>query len=173
MGNTVTELNILGVYISLDLKTREELKYKEIFSKIKRLLDWWKQRDLTIMGKVHVLKTYALSKLNFVSSSLVVPKWVIAEIKKICFEFIWNGKDRIKRMICYQDYSDGGLRMTDFELFVRTQRVMWLKRLLCGEMKVGWKLYFYYSFRKVGGRLIFLCNYDVKFLTLKIPMFYS
>ena len=127
MGNAVTELRILGVHFSLDLKTMEELNYKEILSKIKRLLNWWKQRDLTIMGKVHLLKTYALSKLNYVSSSLVVPKWVIAEIeKKNCFEFIWNGKDRIKRVICYQDYRDGGLRMTDFELFVKTQRVTWI-----------------------------------------------
>ena len=74
MGNLVTEIKILGVYFSLDVKIREELNYKEILSKIKRLLGWWKQRDLTVMGKVHLVKTYALSKLNYVSSSLVLPK---------------------------------------------------------------------------------------------------
>ena len=58
MGNIVTEIKILGVYFSLDIKTREEFNYKEILSKIKRLLGWWKQRDLTVMGKVHLLKTY-------------------------------------------------------------------------------------------------------------------
>ena len=137
MGNKVTEIKILGVYFALDINTREELNYKEILSKIKRLLGWWKQRDLTVMGKVHLLKTYALSKLNYVSSSFVVPKWVVAEINKICFEFIWNGKDRIKRVICYQDYGDGGLRMIDFELFVKTQRIMWFKRLLYGENRMG------------------------------------
>ena len=46
MGNTVTELRILGVYFSLDLITMEELNYKEILIKIKRLLNIWKQRDL-------------------------------------------------------------------------------------------------------------------------------
>ena len=167
MGNIVTEIKILGVYFSLDIKTREELNYKEILSKIKRLLGIWKQRDLTVMGKVHLLKTYALSKLNYVSSLFVVLKWVVAEINKICFEFIWNGKDRIKRVICYQDYGDGGLRMIDFELFVKTQRIMWLKRLLYGEKKMGWKLYFDYTFRTVGGRFIFLCNYDTRLLKLK------
>ena len=172
MGNIVTEIKILGVYFSLDIKTREELNYKEILSKIKRLLGWWKQRDLTVMGKVHLLKTYALSKLNYVPSSFVVPTWVVAEINKICFEFIWNGKDRIKRVICYQDYGDGGLRMIDFELFVKTQRIMWLKRLLYGEKRMGWKLYFDYTFRTVGGRFIFLCNYDTRLLKLKTPLFY-
>ena len=124
------------------------------------------------MGKVHLLKTYAWSKLNYVSSSFVVPKWVMAEINKICFEFIWNGKDRIKRVICYQDYGDGGLRMIDFELFVKTQRIMWLKRLLYGEKRMGWKLYFDYTFRTVGGRFIFLCNYDTRLLKLKTLLFY-
>ena len=52
---------------------------------------------------------------------MVVPKWLITEIQKICFDFIWKGKDRIKRTIMYQDYGDGGLRMINFELFVKTQ----------------------------------------------------
>ena len=48
------------VCVCVDIKRRDDLNYKEILSKIKRLLGWWKERDLTIMGKVHLLKTYAL-----------------------------------------------------------------------------------------------------------------
>ena len=96
----------------------------------------------------------------------------MADINKICFEFIWNGKDRIKRVICYQDYSEGGLRMTNFELFVKSQRIMWLKRLLYGEKLMGWKLFFDYIFRTAGGRFIFLCNYDIRFLKFNVPLFY-
>ena len=72
--------------------------------------------------------------------SLVVPKWVISEIQKICFEFIWKGKYRIKRLILYQGYNEGGLRMTNFDSFVKTQRVMWVKRLLYREKSLRWKL---------------------------------
>ena len=171
-GSVVTEVKILGITFSLDIKRREEFNYKEILSKIKRLLGWWKQRDLTIMGKIHLLKTYALSKLNYVSSSSEVPKWLFAEIQKICFDFIWKGKDRIKRLIMYQDYKDGGLRMVNFELFVKTQRVMWVKRLLYGEQHMSWKLYFDEIFSSVGGRSIFLCNYETNKLSLKAPLFY-
>ena len=57
MGNVVTEIKILGVYFALDIKVREEMNYKEILSKIKRLLGWWRQRDLTVMGKIFLLKT--------------------------------------------------------------------------------------------------------------------
>ena len=53
----------MGVSYSLDRRLKDDLNYKEILSQIK-LLAWCKQRDLTIMGKIHLLKTYALSKLN-------------------------------------------------------------------------------------------------------------
>ena len=106
------------------------------------------------------------------SSLILVPQWIFSEIEKISFEFLWNGKDRIKRKTMYQDYVYGGLRMINFKVFVKTQRIMWLKRLLYGERKTGWKMYFDYCFAPVGGKLIFLCDYETSKLSLKSPPFY-
>ena len=111
-GNFAEEVKILGIYFTRNSKRKEDLNYKEILSKIKRLLGWWKQRDLTIMGKVQLLKTYVLSNFNYVSSLSTVPKSILEEVERISFDFIWSGKDRIKRKILYQDYEFGGLRMT-------------------------------------------------------------
>ena len=160
-GNLVEEVKILGIYFTRNLKRKEDLNYKEILSKIKRLVGWWKQRDLTIMGKVQLLKTYVLSKFNYVSSLITVPKPILEEVERISFDFIWGGKDRIKRKILYQDYEFGGIRMTNYETFIKSQRVMWLKRLLYGENYSGWKISFDYFGRAFGGRFIFLCDYDL------------
>ena len=124
------------------------------------------------MGKVHLLKTYALSKLNYVSSLIVIPKWVILEVEKMSFEFIWRGKDRIKRNILYQNYGFGGIKMSNYMLFVKSQRIMWLKRLIYGEKDSGWKMYFDYCCRNVGGRLIVLCDYEIAKLRIEMPLFY-
>ena len=35
-----------------------------------------------------------------------------------------------------------------------------------------WKLYFDFCFKMVGGRFIFLCNYDSKLFSFKVPKFY-
>ena len=172
-GNLVKEVKILGVNFSLDIKRRDDLHYKDILSKIKRLLGWWKERDLTIMGKVHLLKTYALSRLNYVSSLIVIPKWVISEVEKISFEFIWRGKDRMKRNILYQNYEFGGIKISNYMLFVKSQRIMWLKRLIYGEKDSGWKIYFDYCCRNVGGRLIVLCDCEISKLRMEIPLFYK
>ena len=173
-GNLVQEIKILGVYFVRDVKKKDILNYKEILSKTKRLLGWWKQRDLTIMGRIQLLKMYALSKFNYVSSLISVPQWVLEEVEKISFDFIWRGKDRIKRKILYQDYEFGGLRMTCYATFVKTQRVMWLKRLLDGKEQSAWKLSFDYFAREYGGRFIFLCDYDYRKMKLNgMPQFYK
>ena len=171
-GKLVQQVKILGIYFTLNWKLKEEMNYKEILSKIKRLLGWWKQRDLTLTGKVHLMKTYALSKLNYVSSLIAVPNWVMAEIEKITFEFLWKGKDRIKRNIMVQDYEYGGVRMMNYKLFIKAQRISWLKRLIYGKNDMGWKLFFDYCCKLVGGRFIFLCDYELSRLNLLIPQFY-
>ncbi|HCN31642.1 MAG TPA: hypothetical protein DIS83_00745, partial [Rhodobiaceae bacterium] len=72
----------------------------------------------------------------------------------------------------YQNYDDGGIRMTNYTLFVKTQRIMWLKRLIYGGKNISWKLYFDYCCESIGGRLVFLCDYEVSTMNLKIPHFY-
>ena len=124
------------------------------------------------MGKIHLLKTYALSKLNYVSSLIVIPKWVILEVEKMSFEFIWRGKDRIKRNILYQKYGFGGIKISKYMLFVKSQRIMWLKRLIYGEKDSGWKMYFDYCCRNVGGRLIVLCDYEITKLRIEMSLCY-
>lgn len=172
-GNEVHELKILGIYFTRNIQHKDDLNYKEILSKIKRLLGWWKQRDVTLMGKIQLLKTYALSKLNYVASLITIPKFILNEIEKISFDFIWGGKDRIKRKIMYQDYEFGGLRTTNYETFVKTQRISWIKRLLYGEHDLGWKISFNHFFEFVGGKFIFLCDYDTRKMKLTgIPSFY-
>ena len=94
------------------------------------------------------------------------------EIEKITFEFLWNGKDRIKRKIMVQDYKNGGIRMTNYRLFVKAQRISWLTRLLYGNKNMGWKMFFDYCCKSVGGKFIFLCDYVLSNLNLNIPTFY-
>ena len=44
--------------------------------------------------------------------------------------------------------------------------------IVYGEKDSGWKVYFDYCCRKVGGRLIVLCDYEISKLRMEIPLFY-
>ena len=172
-GRVEQVVKILGIYFSLNPDVKEVMNYKEILSKIKRLLSWWKQRDLTLMGKVQLVKVFVLPKLIYISSLMVTPDWVFEELDKVVFDFIWRGRDKIKRNILYLDYDRGGLKFINFRVFVKAQRIMWIKRLISGDHSMKWKLCFKFFTKSVGGILIFYSKAILGLLRLTLPEFYN
>ena len=52
-----------------------------------------------------------------------VNKDVIKEANKIIFQFIWKGKDKVKRSTLIGDVENGGLKAPHLESGVKTQRI--------------------------------------------------
>ena len=70
--------------------------------------------------------------------------------------------------------EEGGVNMTDFTLFEKAIKLCCVKRL-CSTEHFPWKIIPLSLLSKVGGILLFCCNYDVKFLKLSDlpPTFYK
>ena len=65
------------------------------------------------MGKVTVVKTFAIPKLIYPLTALINPPPEIVNniFSRKFFKFIWDGKsDKIKRSVMYKN---GGLRLTN------------------------------------------------------------
>ena len=83
-------------------------------------LDLWRARDLTLLGRVRIIKSLALSQLVDSLSNLNIPQEITPIIKTKLFKFICkNKKDKIKREGLYQDRDKGGIRMVDAETMIK------------------------------------------------------
>ena len=77
------------------------------------------------MRKITVLKRLIASQLVYILSPLPTEYYILNEINKAFFIFLWNGKgDKIKRDIMIGDYSQGGLRMIDIQSFNKALKTM-------------------------------------------------
>ena len=125
----------LGVKFSINLNEIIDINFTQKIREIKNLLLQWSKRNLTPIGKITVLKTLALSKINHLFLALPnPPAHILKEINTLFFNFVWNGsKDRIKRKILIQDYNLGGLRMINVNYFSEALKITWLRRLLNAE----------------------------------------
>ena len=87
---------------------------------------------LTPIGKITVIKTFLLSKLNHLFTSLPNPPLSFMEkLNTIFYRFIWDKKpDKIKRIVLIQDYLDGGLKMINTDWHIRSLKSTWIRRLL-------------------------------------------
>ena len=120
----------LGVYIGNDSEECQKKNWDEKIQKIQRTLLTWKKRDLTIFGKVTVIKSLILPIITYTAQSTCTPPDSIKHINKLLFNFIWGKRDRIKRNILYQNISQGGVNMIDVNAFFTSLKAAWLPRIL-------------------------------------------
>ena len=97
-----------------------------------KCLKQWQHRKVTLMGKITVIKNFALPKLVYVLSSLPDPtKTTIKKIETIMDDFIWDSKPaKIKRDVLTMDYEQGGLKMIDLEIIMKSLKYAGLKEWL-------------------------------------------
>ena len=112
-----TKFDLLGVKFSINLDDMIHINYKYVMEKIEKILISWKFRNLTPIGRITVIKTLVIPKLNHLILTIPNPsvEFIIAFERKL-FNFVWNNKpDKIKRNSVVQDYKNGGLKLIDFK----------------------------------------------------------
>ena len=132
-----TRMKILGVHFSNTLSASHiEENYKERINKIKRLISAWEKRNLSIMGKIIIVKTFLISQLVYFMQAFIIPDKVLTEIGRILFRFVWKKRDnnkkafeKVKRNILCSDYKQGGLKMIDIKQMQLAFIMNWVIRL--------------------------------------------
>ena len=59
----------------------------------------------------------------------IVNRDFVKDVNKIIFDFIWKGKDKVKRSALISVIEDGGLKAPHLDSIIETQRVLSCKKL--------------------------------------------
>ena len=129
---------VLGVIFSVNISDIVQLNYDDKLVQIRKILNSWSRRNITPFGKITVIKTLALSKLTHLFMSLPDPHSdFLDELNKLLFAFLWNGKtDKVKRVVTFQPFEAGGLKMIDVKCFLAALKITWLRKILCDNGKI-------------------------------------
>ena len=96
---------VLGIKFNTCLKDMIHLNYTDKILEISKLIKQWSKRKLTVMGRITVIKSLAISKI--VHLLLSIPNPDVNMMKKLnvmFYKYIWNGStDRIARNSLIQD----------------------------------------------------------------------
>ena len=169
---TSTSAKTLGITFHTDSTKILELNFEPKLKEFHECLKKWKKRNLSVLGKITVIKSFALPKLIYPLSLLVTPsKEKIAEINKIMFQFLWNSNtDKISRKTIVKKIEEGGLKMINLDFFIIALKASWVKRLLDPINKGPWKYKYESILKKYGTNDFFKCNLkwtDVKLLDIE------
>ena len=132
-----SDFTILGIKFSCNLDKINELNYNDKIKEIEQEIKQWSKRILTPLGRITVLKTLLIAKLNHLFISLPDPSVeTISKLNKLFYKFIWQSStDRIKREVLCQEYCKGGLKMTQLNNYIYGLKISWIRRLINGNSK--------------------------------------
>ena len=130
----------LGVTIDPCSRYSADLNYSKKIERLKKRINPWLSYGLTPFGKVHVLKSEALSQLVYLMSVLPKPSVRrIKELETIMFNFIWGKSDKIKRTTMKNVKTEGGLQVPDVGAQADSLKICWVKKVLDPRCKSPWK----------------------------------
>ena len=141
-----------------DAKEREELNFWKTLESIKKTINLWKWRGLSLIGRIQIVKTFAIPKLMFRASAVSVSKDLMKEAESIFYHFIWNGKDKVKRNAVISEVENGGLNMLDTESMIRSKRVICLQKFL-QDYESPLKMFLGELPQPIGGKFLLHCNF--------------
>jgi len=121
-----TKVKICGITFSNNSDEAYKENILDKISKLERHLNIWKQRNLTLQGKILIVKTFALSQLIYSLQATSIRAPELKKIDDIVFRFIWNTKafssrciHKIKKDVLKATVDKGGLNAPDISLIDR------------------------------------------------------
>ena len=85
-------IKVLGIHFSYNKALAEMENFYSLSLDCRASLNMWKQRWLSLAGKIQVFKSLVASKPVYVTTMISVPKKICDTLKSLHREFIWNGK---------------------------------------------------------------------------------
>ena len=106
--------------------------FDQTIIEIEKMLNLYKKFNLSLIGKVNVIKTLALPKLVYLFTVLPNPDnstWV--KTRKIFKDFLWGeGQVKIVNKQLEKTIEEGGLKLMNIDLFNKALKLSWIRRLI-------------------------------------------
>jgi hypothetical protein len=88
----VEEVHSLGIFFSYNTDSVILKNFTDRAKEFKRILDMWSQRDLSLIGKITILKSLAFAKVIYQCGSVTTPADFCKTINDLAYQFLWQNK---------------------------------------------------------------------------------
>ena len=130
---------VLGVPVGGANLNDNKVFWQSLTKKLRDKLSIWINRDLSLQGKTHIIRSIGISKVLFALEMKTIDKESIKELNDTIWRFLWAGKDvRFNRDICTLPRRLGGLGLVDVNIIIKVKRINWVIRALKDQEGQNW-----------------------------------
>ena len=151
----------LGIYLGHNKTQCMIMNWENKLDKIKKMLDQWKRRNLTIFGKVVVIKTLILPIVIYCATLLRPPEGFVKNLNVLLKNFMCLKRYRLCINNIIGDIENGGIGFPDITSIFLSLKAAWVSRLLDTEKPCPCSNIANYWYNKIGFdvKTIVKCNF--------------
>ena len=129
----------LGVFFGADEVEAERRTWERAMAGVRRTLDFWKMRALTLQGRATIVSSLVFSRLLHPLAVQALPGSVLTELHRCVASFVWRGmRVMVAGRTVMADVGKGGLGIPDMLLRKHALRLRLLARLLGDVSGAPW-----------------------------------
>ena len=107
------------------------MNFYNLRTECRTILNLWKQRWLSLAGKIQTFKSLIASKPVCIATMKGIPQEVLDDLQSIQNEFIWDGKHaKIKHSTLIGKYEEGGFKDVDLQSKFTSCKAIWIRKMV-------------------------------------------
>ena len=134
------QMKVNGLTLSYNIEQARKSNIDSMIEAVEGQLKSWSNRNLSLLGKIQIFKTFGLSQILYTLTNIEIKKSEESILTGIIYKFIWNrnmdaakAPDRIKRQTLLRKVQNLGFGMIDYKEVVKSIRLRNLIRLINSE----------------------------------------
>ncbi len=114
----------MGLEIDSNISALDD-NFNGTITNLKKCIDYWKRYNLTLAGRINVIKSFLFSQILYLGSFLMPSQEKLKKMQKMLDDFAL-GNSKIARNRITQTVEMGGLGLFDVEKFLTSQQASWV-----------------------------------------------
>ena len=124
-------MKILGAHFTYNKQLDEKMNFYQLIIDSRTLLNIWKQRWLSLAGKIQTFKSLIASKPVYIAAMKNTSPFVLDKLQTLHKDFIWGGRrPKIKLSTLIGSYEKGGFKDIDLTSKFKTLKGTWIRKRL-------------------------------------------
>ena len=130
------EIKVNGILLSQNENDMRKNNVESVRKKIDNHLKRWSQRNLSVLGRILIVKTFGISQIIYIMQSMCLDQSDYKIFNALLYKFIWNrnyaaakAPERIRREIMNKPTKLGGFGMLDISELDNSLKLKALGRL--------------------------------------------
>ena len=126
-----SSIKILGAHFSYNKQLVEKMNFYQVTTDCQIILNIWKQRWLSLAGKIEVFKSLIAPKPVYIATMKNIPRQFLDDLQVLHKEFIWDGKwPKVKHSMLIGNYKEGGFKDVDLPSKLKPLKTIWIPKFL-------------------------------------------